>query len=41
MKIEQEFYGIIASLAKRDALKHLVLIGSWALRVYEEIRVRS
>jgi hypothetical protein len=36
MKIEQEFYEIIASLAKRDALKHLVLIGSWALCVYEE-----
>ena len=36
MKIEQEFYGIIASLAKHDVLKHLVLIGSWALRIYEE-----
>ncbi len=34
--IEKEFYSLLSAFDKHNALKHLVLIGSWALKVYAE-----
>lgn len=35
-KFEKEFFAILSSFDKINALKHLVLIGSWVLPVYRE-----
>jgi hypothetical protein len=34
--IENEFHSLLSTFEKYDVLKHLVLIGSWALKVYGE-----
>lgn len=34
--LEKEFYSLLSAFDKYNALKHLVLIGSWALKVYAE-----
>lgn len=35
-EFEEEFYSILTGFNKSNALKHLVLIGSWVLPVYRE-----
>ena len=35
-QFEKEFLAILSNLNKSNALKHLVLIGSWVLQVYRE-----
>lgn len=35
-KFEEEFLTILSGFDKGNALKHLVLIGSWVLPIYRE-----